>query len=40
MLKLIAPEQLGTKMGKRKWGRMFHSERTIHVKVQGGNMPI
>ena len=40
MLTLTAPEQLGTNTGKKQWGRICHSERTIQVKVQGGNMTI
>lgn len=40
MLTLISLEWLGTNVGKRKWGRMFHSQTTAHVKVQGGNIPL
>lgn len=40
MLPLISLEWLGTNMGNRKWGRMFHSQMTACVKVQGGNMPL
>ena len=40
MLMLVSPEWLGTYLGKRKWGRMFHSETNVDIKVQGGNTPL
>lgn len=40
MLMLVSPEWLGTDLGRGKWGRMFHSETTVDVKVQGGNTPL
>lgn len=40
MFKLIALEWWGSNIGKGKWSRMFHSERTVHAKVQRGNVPL